>query len=255
MKPRLCVEGVSVLRGGQAVLQDMSIALKSGRVLAILGPNGAGKTSLLMAMAGLLEPVTGRVLLDGVPIDRMEARARGRCIGYLPQGGAPAWNLAVREVVALGRLPHRGPFAREREEDVAAVQRALEATATAHLAHRPILALSGGERARVLLARVMAGNPAILLADEPMQNLDPEQQLRLASLLRDLAQDGAAVAVVVHDLPLARQLADDALLLKDGRMLAHGPAGEILAREWIGKAFGVSVTPELVPLAPLGPCG
>ncbi|WP_448580582.1 ABC transporter ATP-binding protein [Thermaurantiacus sp.] len=255
MTARLRLEGVSLLRGGQAVLQDLSLALSGGRVLAILGPNGAGKTSLLMAMAGLLAPASGRVLLDGKALDRLEPRARGRAIGYLPQGGALAWNLAVREVVALGRLPHRGPFAREGEEDAAAVGRALEATATAHLAHRPILSLSGGERARVLLARVMAGNPSILLADEPLQNLDPEQQLRLVALLRGLAERGAAVAVVVHDLPLARQLADDALLLKDGRLLAHGPAGEILVPAWIGKAFGVSVTPELVPLAPLGPGG
>lgn len=252
MKAGLELADVALSRGHRRVVEGIDLALAPGRVLAILGPNGAGKSSLLLAMAGLLPPVAGQVRLSGRPIASLPARERARAIGYLPQGGGSAWNLRAREVVALGRLPHRGRFAGEGEADRAAVAEALARTDTAHLSDRPVNRLSGGERARVLLARVLAGEPAILLADEPMQNLDPAQQLRLAGLLRAAAGRGAAVAVVVHDLPLARHLADDALLLKDGRSLAQGPAETVLTPARIGEAFGVSVSADLVPMARLG---
>ncbi|WP_328831998.1 ABC transporter ATP-binding protein [Thermaurantiacus tibetensis] len=249
--PVLAAEGLRVERAGFA-LGPLALALVPGRVLAILGPNGAGKSTLLMALAGLVPAAGGAVLLDGRRLAALPPKMRARAVGYLPQGGDVHWNLSARALVMLGRTPHRPPVGPPGPADVAAVDAALAATDALHLAGRPVRALSGGERARVLLARVLAGAPRVLLADEPLQNLDPAHQLATVALLRDAAARGAAVAAVVHDLPLARRLADDALLLVGGRVLAAGPAAEVLAPGPLARAFGIRVSAELVPVAAAG---
>ncbi len=247
--PLLEAEGLCVRREGFR-LGPVSLALPPGRVCAILGPNGAGKSSLLLALAGLLAASAGTVRLEGAPLGRLDRRARARAIGVLPQGGPVHWNLSARALVMLGRTPHRPPFGPPAPADAAAVEAALAATDALHLADRPVHALSGGERSRVLLARVLAGAPRVLLADEPLQSLDPAHQLQTVHLLRAAAARGAAVAAVVHDLPLARRLADDALLLKAGEVLAQGPAEAVLVPDTLARGFGVAVSPELVPVAP-----
>lgn len=243
----LAAHGLALSRGGRPLVAGLSLTLAPGEVLVILGPNGVGKSSLLLALAGLLAPAAGEVRLDGCPLAGIAARDRARAIGFLPQGVEVAWNLEVEALVGLGRLPHLGPGARPGPADRAAVAQALERTDTAQFARRPVMSLSGGERARVALARVLAGAPRVLLADEPLQNLDPAQQLRMVALLRDAAAQGAAVAVVVHDLPMARRLATRALLLAPGRVAALGPAGDVLVPETLGQLFGVTVSDALVP--------
>lgn len=151
------------------------------------------------------------------------------------------WNLPVRELVALGRLPHRSPFAAPSEADRAAVAAALAATDTVHLADRGADALSGGERARVLLARVIAGAPDWLLADEPLASLDPVHQLDMLEQLRTLAATGMGVVIVLHDLIQAARAADDVLLLNQGRVVRFGTAAEALAHQPLREAFGVEV--------------
>jgi len=252
----LRIEAASVALGGRQVLDAIVADLAPGRITAILGPNGAGKSSLIKAMAGLIVPRGGTVTLDGRDVARIDPRERARLIGYLPQDGAAAWNIAAAELVALGRLPHRSPFAGASAEDEAAVTRALAATETTHLASRAVNELSGGERARVLLARVLAGEPRWLLADEPLASLDPAHQLDILARLRGVADGGAGVVIVLHDLGHAASVADDVLLLKAGRVAAFGPVAEVLTEQRVAEVFEVKVrwvdTDERRMLVPVG---
>ncbi len=213
-------------------LADVSIALNRGEVTAILGPNGAGKSTLLAALAGLS---TGPVLLDDAPLDRLAPRERARRIGYLPQAGEVAWNVSVRTLAALGRLPHDTGAAK----NSAAVESALAALDLADLAERPVNRLSGGERARALLARVLAGQPEWILADEPLAALDLAHQQALLVRLRDLARKGAGVVVVVHDLALAMNHADRVLVLRKGQLVADGPPQAALTEACIAQVWAV----------------
>ena len=232
---------VSVMLGRRLALDGVDARLEPGRVTAILGPNGAGKSTLLKAGAALLPLSGGAVMLGHHPVGSLDPRARARAIGYLPQDAQVGWNMLAREVVALGRLPHRSPFAAPSPEDHAATARALEATETEELAHRPIGELSGGERARVLLARVLAGEPRWLLADEPLASLDPSHQADLLDRLRAFAGEGRGVAIVLHDLVQAQRAADDALLLDHGRVVAFGLAADVLTPDHLQAVFGVRV--------------
>jgi iron complex transport system ATP-binding protein len=237
----LSVRDLTVSLGTRRVLEGVTAQFKPGRVTAILGPNGSGKTTLVKTLAGLLDPDAGHVTLGGRAIARIEPRERARAIGYLPQDGAVHWNLCVRDLVALGRLPHRAPFAGPSGEDEAAITAALAATSGIALADRRIDELSGGERARVLLARVLAGTPQWLLADEPLASLDPVHQLDMLDQLRALAGQGMGVVIVLHDLVQTARAADDVLLLNAGRVVAFGPAKEALAHGPLREAFGVEV--------------
>jgi iron complex transport system ATP-binding protein len=232
----LTLDGVTVRLAVATVLDAVTATIAPGRVTAILGPNGAGKSTLLRAAATLVR-AEGGILVDGDDVVQLNPRDRARRIGYLPQDAAVHWNLRAREVVALGRLPHAASPAEDRE----AITRALDATATTAFADRPIATLSGGEKARVLLARVLAGEPRYLLADEPLAALDPAHQIDLVARLRAYAEQGAGVAVVVHDLLQAQVAADDAILLDRGRVVASGPAADVLTPDNLGRVFGIRV--------------
>jgi len=233
----LTLDRVTLDLRGRRVLTDASAMFAAGRITVILGPNGAGKTSLLRAAAGLIAPSAGKIAIDGRAIGAMRRDDRARTIGYLPQSGDVAWNMPARDVVALGRLPHRAGVA----EDIAAVLSAMAATDTEQFAERRVGELSGGERARVLLARVLAGEPQWLLADEPLASLDPAHQLDLLDRLRGQAARGVGVVVVLHDLVQAARVADEILLLRDGRVFAFGLPDEVLTQQHLRDAFGVDV--------------
>jgi len=239
----LIIDSLGVKLGRRIVLSEVSAHLRPGRVTAILGPNGAGKSTLVKAAAALVDRSTGYVRLDAQDVATMNPRARARAIGYLPQDATVHWNIVARDVVALGRLPHLGAHAAPSPADRAAVERAMHDTETVHLADRPVGELSGGERARVLLARVLAGEPRWLLADEPLASLDPSHQIDLLARLRGYALGGAGVAIVLHDLVQAQRAADDALLLADGRVVAFGPVAEVMTAETLARVFGVHVAP------------
>jgi len=233
----LTLDRVTLDLRGRRVLTDASATFAAGRITVILGPNGAGKTSLLRAAAGLIVPSAGKIAIDGRAVAGMRRDERARTIGYLPQSGDVAWNMPARDVVALGRLPHRTSAA----DDIAAVLAAMAATDTEQFAERCVGELSGGERARVLLARVLAGEPQWLLADEPLASLDPAHQLDLLYRLRGQAARGVGVVVVLHDLVQAARVADEILLLRDGRVFASGPPVEVLTPQHLRDAFGVDV--------------
>lgn len=226
----LMTERLALERGGVPVLADVSAHFAPGAVTAIVGPNGAGKSSLLLALAGLLEPGKGRVTLDGSDLARLPARERARSIGYLPQDARIAWDVSVENLVALGRMPYRD---RGRDQ----IENALATLDLGHLRHRPSSRLSGGEKARVLLARVLAGEPRWILADEPLAALDLAHRDSLLSHLAACAADGRGVVIVLHDLAVAMNIADHVLVLDKGRLAAEGEPpialdGEIITRVW-----------------------
>ncbi len=230
----LTLDRVSVTLGRRRVLTDVAATFRTGRVTAILGPNGAGKSTLVKAAAALL-PITGTILLDDRPVAAIDPLERARLIGYLPQDATVHWNMQVADVVALGRLPHG-------DRASVPIAAAFGLTDTAAFAGRPIGELSGGERSRVLLARVLAGEPRWLLADEPLASLDPAHAIDMLDRLRQVAREGAGVVVVLHDLVQAARAADDVLLLKDGRAVAFGPAAAVLTPGLIRDVFDIEVT-------------
>ena len=213
-------------------LAGVSAALRPGEITAICGPNGAGKSSLLQCLAGLLVPDGGGVSLDGRDLAALAPRERARAIGYLPQEPEIAWDVAVRTLVALGRLPHR-----DRGEPQ--VARAMQALDLDPLARRPVSRLSGGERARALLARVLAGEPRWILADEPLAALDLSHQLALLGHLRREADRQTGVVLVLHDLALAMNHADRVLVLDRGRLAADGAPEAALSAETIAQVWNV----------------
>jgi iron complex transport system ATP-binding protein len=171
----------------------------------------------------------------------LDPRLRAQAIGYLPQGGAVHWDLRVDELVALGRLPHRGAFAGLSAADRAAIAEALAAADLEGLADRRVQQLSGGERARALLARVLAGRPRVLLADEPLANLDPRHAQEALRLFRAAADGGAAVVLVLHDLQAAARAGDRLLLMAQGRCLAAGAPDSVLTPGLLGSAYGLDM--------------
>lgn len=213
-------------------LANVSLALEPGTITAICGPNGAGKSTLLGALAGLLVPELGNVCIGEIMLPAMPPRARARAIGYLPQQAEIAWDVPVRRVVELGRMPHGDTGA----EPVDAALDALDLTA---FADRRAQGLSGGETARVLLARVLAGEPQWILADEPLAALDLAHQLALLAHLRRAAEQGAGVVLVLHDLALAMNHADRAVILHEGRVAADGPSEDALDHRMIERVWNV----------------
>lgn len=217
-------------------LAGATATLRPGEVTAICGPNGAGKSSLLACLAGLLQADSGAVSLGGAALAKLPARERARAIGYLPQTPEIAWDVSVETLVALGRIPWPVLPAGEEAEAVAA---ALAAMDLAALRHRPVSRLSGGERARALMARVLAGTPRWLLADEPLANLDLAHSARLVAQFREVAGQGAGVVLVLHDLPQAMNHADRVLVLEGGHVVADGPPQQALSEEVIDSVWGV----------------
>jgi iron complex transport system ATP-binding protein len=236
----LSAEHVQVSLRGRPVLHDFSAAFQRGRVTALLGPNGGGKSTLLNCLAGLRRPDAGHVRLAGTDVATVDRRERARRIGLLPQSGEVHWDVDVATLVALGRFPHRGRWG-ESDDDKRAVLRAMAVTDVAQFANRSAKRLSGGERSRVLLARVLAGEPEWLLADEPLASLDPAHQLDVLDQLRRVAAEGAGVIVVLHDLSHALRVADDVVLLRDGRVVAQGPRDEVVGAHQLRETFGIEV--------------
>lgn len=243
----LAVNSLSMCLGGARILGGITARFRPGRVTAVLGPNGAGKSTLLACLAGLRQPDSGEVTLGGVARSALSTRDLSRRIGLLPQTADVHWDVDVATLVALGRYPHRSRWG-ETEADRAAVADAMAATDVTQFADRAMTRLSGGERARVLLARVLAGQPEWLLADEPLANLDPAHQIDALQCLRDAAGRGAGVIVVLHDLNHALRAADDVLLLSGGKVAAFGPPEVVLTRDIIAQTYGVDThigqTPE-----------
>ena len=236
----LIAQEVGVALSGRCVLDGISLSLPPGRLVALVGPNGAGKTTLLRALAGLVSS-TGSIEVGGERLSALALRERARRFGYLPQGHVVHWPLPARDVVALGRYPHGATDpGRLSPEDERAVTRAMQATNVNAFAERPVTELSGGERSRVALARVLAVEAPVVLADEPTASLDPRYQIDVMLTLRNAADRGVLVLVVTHDLGLAARFADIVLVLSGGRLVAQGTPQEALSEQLMADVFRVS---------------
>ena len=218
-------ENMTVRIGNRPIVDHVSFALRKGEMVALVGPNGAGKTTLLRAMAGI-ETSRGKVMLGETPSAAMTAGERARKIGYMPQGHVFHWPMPAKAVVALGRLPHSDYFSRLNQADEAAIAKAIAATGIQ-------------DQARVALARVLATQAAIILADEPTVSLDPKHQLVVMNLLRQAARDGGAVLAVVHDLTLAARFCDRVLVMENGKLVADAAPEQALSPERLSAVFGV----------------
>ncbi len=223
------------------VLRSVSLGLARGEMVGLIGPNGAGKTTLLRILAGLQPPQAGRVLLDGGELLTRSAVERARLLAYLPQGAPAHWPLQVERVVEIGRIPHRAWWQSLAAADQQAVDRAIAAADAESLRGRIVTTLSGGERARVMLARVFATEPGFILADEPVASLDPFHQLQVMSTLRAHAADGGGVLVVLHDLNLAARFCDRLVALDRGQLVCEGSPRQVLQDPALAVAYSVRI--------------
>jgi iron complex transport system ATP-binding protein len=236
----LAVEALQVHWAGKACVRQVSFEVQAGELFALIGPNGAGKSTALKALAQLL-PHQGRVRLQGDDLAALAPLQRARRLAYLSQGDAVAWPLAVRDFVALGRIPHQrrwGPRLAT-AADHAAIDCALAAMHLGEMQQRSLDQLSGGERARARLARALAVEAPLLLADEPVSALDPFHQLSVMELLRAQCNAGRAVVVVLHDLTLASRFCDRVLLLDRGQAVACGAPRQVLTPAHLQNVYQV----------------
>ena len=232
------------LSHGEAVVLDaVSIDVPAGELLAVIGPNGAGKTTLLRALGGLHHPQAGRVWMNGRSVESMPAAQRARNVAIIEVDAMPLTDMSVREIVTQGRLPHR-PWWRwtSREEDEAIVERSLTRTGLCELEERSFETLSSGERQRVWIAMALAQEAHVLLLDEPTTHLDLRHAIEVLQLLRELARDGAAVGIVLHDLNMAAMYADRIAILGEGKLLAAGTVNEVFRDELLSRAYQTPIT-------------
>ncbi|MET0365697.1 MAG: ABC transporter ATP-binding protein [Sphingobium sp.] len=240
----ITVENLTIRLGRRQVLDGIDAVLEPGRLVGIIGPNGAGKSTLVRAMLGLAPIERGSVRIDGRDIAALPSRDLARAIAYLPQGQTLHWPLSVERLVALGRLPHLAPLSRMSAADDAIVAQALARADVGHLAGRVATELSGGERARVMLARALAVGASGLIADEPLASLDPGHQIDVMTLLRREADAGGLIVAVLHDLTMAARYCDRLLLVDGGRLVADGSPADVLTPDRLAAVYGIAARIE-----------
>ncbi len=243
---RLKAEAVTLRYETRVISRDLSLAIPDGSFTAVVGPNACGKSTLLRALARLLPPETGQVVLDGKSIARLPGREVARRLGLLPQSPMAPDGITVADLVARGRFPHQSFLRQWSPDDRRAVEAAMEATGTAALADRPVAELSGGQRQRVWIAMALAQETPILLLDEPTTFLDIVHQVDLLELLAELNRRGRTVVAVLHELNLAFRFASHLIAMRDGSVIAEGPPEDIVSEDLMRRVFDLSalVTPD-----------
>ena len=240
----ISLEGASIALGGRTVLHVESARFTPNALIGVIGPNGAGKSTLVRAMLGLARPCQGRISVNGRDLTTLGAKEIAQTLAYLPQGQTLHWPLTVERLVALGRLPHLGPLSRVGPADEAAVEEAMIRADVAHLRHRNATELSGGERARSMLARALAAGAPGLIADEPLMSLDPGHQLDVMALLAGEVAGGKLVITVLHDLTMAARYCDRLIMLHEGRIVADGTPAAVLTPGLLARVYGVDARIE-----------
>ena len=245
------VRGVTLRYEGaeRPALDGVALDISEGLCTALLGPNGAGKSTLLHVLLGTRAPDAGEVRFRDRPVREWSRAELAREVGVVPQGEDTTFPLSTRELVAMGRYPHLGPWRREGKGDTAAIAAAMERCDVAHLAERAVSTLSGGERQRARLARALAQEPRALALDEPTVALDIHHEMAIFELLRDLSRGGATVLLVTHNLNLAARYADRVILLYRGRVVRDGTPTEVFTRPLLEQVYAwpVSVFPHTGP--------
>lgn len=223
----------------RAIIDQVDITIGEGELVGLIGPNGAGKTSLLRLLANLQRPHSGEVQLNQHNIASINRRQLAQTLGYLEQGAPAHWPLQVRRLVELGRLPYLSPWQTLSAHDRQVVDRAMQLAEVSHLTERIVSTLSGGERLRVLIARMFATEPTIILADEPIAALDPYHQLHTMELFSDHCQRGGSAVIVMHDLNMAARFCHRLVLLDKGRIVVDGTPSEVLQPQRLVDVYGI----------------
>jgi iron complex transport system ATP-binding protein len=242
MTPLLTLENCSFsYEEGDFTLRDVSLSTDGRELLGIVGPNGSGKSTLMRLMSGYYAPQQGEVRLQGRNLSAFAPRELARELAFLPQSSPPAFEYDARDVVAMGRYPHLGPFGFPDEEDRQAVERALEETHAVEVADRPFSTLSGGEKQQVMVASVLAQEPRLMLLDEPGASLDLHHKSELMDLLWSLSRDGPGVVVVTHDVNAAALFCDRLVLLSEGAQQRTGPPAEVMDEDLLSRVYGTEL--------------
>jgi iron complex transport system ATP-binding protein len=238
---RLEARGLAYGHRGQALGRELDLTLAPGNALCVLGPNGAGKSTLLRTLLGLLPPVAGTVTLDGEDAARLDRAEISRRVAYVPQAAPAVFEFSVLDIVEMGRVAHRGAFARPARRDAEIARAALERLGIGALAERPIGAISGGERQLALIARALAAQSGCIVLDEPTAQLDYGNQARVMEELARLRDGGIGILLCTHDPDHAFLLADQVLLLRRGGALASGAAAQVLDAGNLSQLYGIAV--------------
>lgn len=235
----LSITALHVMLGGRTVLHGIDAHILPGALVGMIGPNGAGKSTLARAITGLIAPSSGEVRLGEEPVPSIPRAVLARRIAYLPQGQTVHWPLTVERLATLGRLPHLAPFSTIGASDRAAVERAMHRAEVMPLRDRIVTELSGGERARALIARALAVEAPALIVDEPLAALDPGHQLQVMELLRTEARAGSLVVAVLHDLAMAARFCDRLILIHEGRLIADGAPQAVLTAQHLSDCYDI----------------
>ncbi|UTW55930.1 ABC transporter ATP-binding protein [Kordiimonas sp. SCSIO 12610] len=238
----LALDSVSVSLGGKSIIEDVSFDVKPGEVVGLIGANGAGKSTAIRAALNLVKIKKGTVSVGGVDAASMTLKDRAKLMSYVPQGTPVHWPLIAERLVALGRTPHLGPWDDVSEADQMIIKNAMTATDTWHLRDRIATTLSGGEVARLMLARTIAVGAPYMLADEPTAALDPYHRLQVMDIMREHAAKGTGILIVLHDLSFAQNYCDKLVLMHEGRVLATGAIKDVLSDQNLEAAFQVRVS-------------
>ena len=240
---KLEIENITLDYGQRPVIKDLSFQLYTGEFLGLLGPNGCGKTSVIKSLSRVLTPGSGRILLEGKELSGISRPELARFIGVVPQNPYLPETFTVFEVVVLGRNPYLGLLSGETARDIAIVWQAMEKTGITHLAKRRIGELSGGEKQRVTIARVLAQEPQVILLDEPTANLDIAQQLDILELVTGMCRENnIAGLIAIHDLNIAAQYCTRIIMLKNGQIYAEGSPNEVITAENVREVFNAETT-------------
>jgi len=237
----IVVRNLTVQYGSKRVLDGLDLTLRTGELVGLVGPNGAGKTTLLRALLGLADATDGEMSVGGTALSTMAIKKRARLFAYLAQGGPVHWPLSVQSVVELGRVPHNNPWQAMTDADHQHIDTAIEKTGIGGFRSRIVTSLSGGERARVMLARALAADAPYLFADEPAASLDPHYQLEMMALLHEQVDEHHGGVVVMHDLNLAQHYCDRLLVLDGGKLVADGKPEDVLTDKLLDQVFGIQV--------------
>jgi iron complex transport system ATP-binding protein len=236
---RLEIDGVSMRIGAATIVEDATIVVGAGEMAGLIGPNGSGKSTLLRAVYRHLRPHAGAVLVGGNDVWKSSPQQAARRTAAMPQERLVDVDATVREMVAMGRTPHKGPFATDSTEDRQAIAESLHRVGLSALADRALSTLSGGEMQRVLVARALAQRSSLLVLDEPTNHLDVHHQLELLELLRDL---GLTTLAALHDLNLAAAYCDRLHVLDAGRLVASGSPADVLTEGLLAEVFSVGAS-------------
>ncbi len=248
MEGAITIRSASTGYGRTKVLESVDLVFDQGGFVGVLGPNGSGKTTLLRLISGVLEPWEGSVSLFGKPLSSFSRKEVARIVGVIPQESYFAFEFTVSEIVLMGRSPYIRRFGFESETDREIATQAMEQTEILHLRDRPVNRISGGERQRVVIARVLAQKPRVLILDEPTSHLDLNHQVEVYDILEKLNSEGLTVIVISHDLNLAGQYCRRLVLLDSGRLVASGMPEEILSPSLIERVYKVKPLVQKNPL-------